>query len=97
MHTPTPWQVWQSPDGIWMAKSVYRDASDRRCTCWPATFACGAQDSKANAEFAVRAVNSHADLVACLKAAIALLDDCEIAHPFAWDAALLAAQPNTGE
>jgi hypothetical protein len=65
-HTPTPWTVWQAPEGFWTVKAVYNDEQGRRITSWPAVCNAGAQNNEANAALIVEAVNSYAANVATI-------------------------------
>ena len=59
----------------------------------------GDEEAEANARYIVTAANAYPkllaqrdELVAALEGAIALLDDCEIAHPLKWENALANAR-----
>ena len=68
--------------GSWQFRSsaTSRDEHGRRETHFLATCASATQDNEANAEFIVRARNTHADLLAACKAALRFYGDFESVH-----------------
>jgi hypothetical protein len=74
-HTPTPWRADESePAGQVILSSTVAFGPGQKQLCNVGHLTCAAND----AEFIVRAVNCHDDLVAALKEAIAELNDwCE--------------------
>jgi hypothetical protein len=72
-HTPLPWKVFKSPEGIWGVKAVYHQ-SGARMTTWPAICNAGAQPNEANAAFIVEACNAYASLRADLSHAKGEID-----------------------
>lgn len=80
IHTPTPWRVGQTRDGEETFIAIYNDPEQvkiARVETW-----IGEQEraeAEANAALIVRAVNSHAALVAACEAAIPVILDAHAA------------------
>lgn len=73
-HTPGPWQARCNVDGAPPhVVVVYKDDQGRRVTAFVATCSSMTLDNAANAEFIVRACNSHDDLLDVAKRKLA---DC---------------------
>ena len=72
-HTDVPWEARTPSDTPTHVVKIYQDAEGRRCTAFVAVCSATTLDNAANAEFIVRACNSHDDLLAALKEAIATI------------------------
>ena len=67
-HTPTPREVYRHPSGGAAIKSVNGYPGDPQSALWPVHLLGRGPHEDANAEFIVRAANSHADLLAACEA-----------------------------
>jgi hypothetical protein len=72
-HTPTPWKVFTSPDGL-LVVGIGTLEGEGVCDAGFGVWRWNDGEGIANAHFIVRAVNSHADMLAALKAIIPLID-----------------------
>lgn len=65
-HTPTPWKVFTTPDGLKLV-GIGSDDGGGICDAGFGVWSWKDAEGIANAELIVRAVNCHADMLAALK------------------------------